>query len=197
MFSGIGKIFAVFACLGLLSGCSEKKKNKKLRLKQIILQVDDRMNNGRSMPVDLVFVYDTGLMEKLSNISAKDYFHNLDRILVHNPYAISIHRFEPIPGQMSISYNVEQAELRCSKKKKLVGVLVFSLYNNEKGSHRIDLTNYSKAFITFGPNFESVTPHKVLDAHMRYKNVEPSSAIASPRALKPFKDYSEIVKYTE
>lgn len=184
-----------------LSGCSsEKKKTKKPRFKEVVLQIEDNMNHGISMPVDLVLVYDADILKKLNTLSAKDYFQKLPNIVAENPYGILIYRWEPIPGQTTMSHNIDEyLKKKCNKKykkEKLVGVIIFSLYNNEKGNHRINATNYTKAFITLGEDFASVVPRKVLHNHSNNnKKYNHNHNRFLPRELIPFRDYEELSKY--
>jgi hypothetical protein len=159
-------MYKIIYCLVLalaLCGCSEKKKTSKYRLEKIKIQTHEHMNNDMSMPVDLVLIYDDELLEKLSSMSATEYFQKISDIYMQNISNMKIYRFEPYPGQSTEIYEIDY-----HNSKKPVGAIVFIRYNYNLSDYasgnikelgnKFVVTNYSNIQLFLGQNFASIAP---------------------------------------
>jgi len=103
----------------------------------IRVDISDAANQNSPVAVDIVVVSDERLLEKLKNMSAKEWFEKRDQIQRDYPQDTSVHvwSWEWVPGQI-----VPETELPW--KYNAVGAFVFADYLSP-GDHRIGLDPFS------------------------------------------------------
>ncbi|MEN8236384.1 MAG: hypothetical protein ABFQ95_02365 [Pseudomonadota bacterium] len=123
------------ACLVLgvlaLAGCSFFK-TPEVWINTVSLVVDQDANDNSATKVDVIIIYQEGLLDKLMGLSAGDYFRMSDQIRSDNPGALQVFRWEVAPGQCLFDVPVNIT------KSLPVGGIVFARYLSED-PHRIRL----------------------------------------------------------
>lgn len=118
-------------CILALAGCSFFKMPA-VWIDTVSLVVDQDANDNSATKVDVIIVYHEGLMKKLMELSASDYFRMSDQIRSDNPEMLQIFRWEVAPGQCLFDVPVN------IKGSLPVGGVVFARYLSD-GKHRIRL----------------------------------------------------------
>ncbi|MBV8467753.1 MAG: hypothetical protein JO218_17575 [Burkholderiales bacterium] len=109
------------------------------------IAADNRANLNSPVPLDIVFVLDNSLLERLNALPAAKWFEGRDEWLKTYPTQIQTKRFELVPGQ-EINVSADQFGV-----KHAYAVLVFANYL-DTGDHRIRVDQFHKGMLlTLGP----------------------------------------------
>lgn len=138
------QLIRTLACLAavlgvtLLSGCSSVKNffgpagTAYLEWKGLLVTAESTANQNTAVALDIVFVADPALLEKLSTLPASRWFAVRDDQLKTYPTALSVHNLELVPGQSRLLSAKDLGSPR------VAGVLLFANYRTP-GEHRLRL----------------------------------------------------------
>ncbi len=151
---------AVALGLTLLSGCSMKNLfgpagTARLEWKGLLVSANSNANQNTAVALDIVFVGDPEMLEKLSALPASRWFAVRDDQLKTYPTALSVHSLELVPGQSRLL----SAETLGSPR--VAGVLLFANYQ-APGEHRLRLPPVPDGgLVILGERSFTVTEHRL------------------------------------
>lgn len=121
----------VLVSLGLSVACGLPARTRNLfgGKVQMEVTVSPSLNGNTPVPVDVVVVYDKGLLEDLQGLSARQWFEQREQILRDNPKRLDTWSWEWVPGQ-EVATQVLEFDLGTA------GGLIFADYL-EAGDHRL------------------------------------------------------------
>ncbi len=137
-----------FLCLLLIliqGACSEAPPPvPQVFLEKAYISIDPKANLDTAIAMDLLVVYEDGLVETLFKRSALDYFENKEQILRDNPGQIDVWSWEVVPGQIVAPRSIIMTQPIPR------GAVVFANYLTP-GDHRIRLGKEMAVEIKLGP----------------------------------------------
>jgi type VI secretion system protein len=113
-------------------------------LGRLTITTEPGANGGLATEVDLVFVTDNRVYERIGQMKARDYFAQREQMVRDFPSGFKIRSFGLEPTQRQIAYKTEPP---CN----LVGTLLFVNYNNDK-PNRIRLKKAKAGTLALGPD---------------------------------------------
>ncbi|WP_439859133.1 type VI secretion protein [Pseudomonas sp. MBLB4136] len=130
----------LLASLALLTGCTFFVATA--RIDSLTLEVAPQANNGVPLAVDFVAVRDPALLQRLSQISARQWFAEREHYRREAGQLLEVWSLELVPGQFMES---SAPPLAGSKAAEL---LVFASYDSP-GAHRLRLAMHSRVWLRF------------------------------------------------
>ncbi len=98
----------------------------------ITLRIGANLNGDQPVPVDIVYVTDKDLMDRLATVSAHDWFAGKTQFLLDFPNGATVHHWELVPNGRSVSDSVE------GPLEKAIAAFLFADYTTP-GTHRARL----------------------------------------------------------
>jgi len=97
----IRKFLGLFFIL-IQGACSESPPPPvpQVFLEKVYVTIDPKANLDTAVAMDLLIVYEDGLVDTLFKMSALNYFENKEQILRDNPGQIDVWSWEVVPGQV-------------------------------------------------------------------------------------------------
>ncbi|HQS84124.1 MAG: hypothetical protein B7Y25_04345 [Alphaproteobacteria bacterium 16-39-46] len=149
--SWLGKFLGLLLIL-LQGACSETPPPvPQIFLEKAYISIDPKANLDTAIAMDLLVVYEDGLVDTLFKKSALDYFENKEQILRDNPGQIDVWSWEVVPGQVVAPRSIVMTQPIPR------GAVVFANYLTP-GDHRIRLGKELAVQIKLGPKDFSLSP---------------------------------------
>jgi type VI secretion system protein len=132
----------------LVASCGVKRKVSRLFAGDVKMQVtvSPRLNNNTPVPVEIVYLYDQGLLESVLQKSAQDWFANREQIIKDNSPRKKLESWywEWVPGQkfeepFDLSYRIGAR-----------GAVIFAGYASA-GNHRQAIDPQLNITLNLGP----------------------------------------------
>lgn len=151
------------------TSCGPPAPTAQIFLEVVEVTVDPKANQDTAVAMDLVVVYEEGLLNTLLKLSASAYFAQKKQIIRDNPGQIYIWSWEVVPGQIvpprqiklpqtsMVSSFFDIVSFNSKKIQKPQGGLFFANYLTP-GDHRIRVGKETGAKITLGPKDFSLQP---------------------------------------
>ena len=144
--------FLVFLFVLIQGACSgPPPPTPQVFLEKAYVSVDPKANLDTAIAMDLLVVYEEGLVDTLFKMSALNYFEKKAQILRDNPGQIDIWSWEVVPGQV-----VPPRDIALSQAIPRGGV-VFANYLTP-GDHRVRLGKETAVTIKLGSKDLSLVP---------------------------------------
>lgn len=122
-------ILSCAALLAIMAGCYGPL-TPGFFLSSVELRVDMDANDDSATAVDLILVYDEGLVKEFIGMPADKYFANAKQFRRDYPQNIEVFHWEVVPGQLIPSQRLQ------IKKSSPLGAFVYARYMTP-GDHRI------------------------------------------------------------
>lgn len=154
---------AAVLILASLSGCSSTglmnffgpSGTAYLNWKGLLVSADTDANQNSPVALDIVFVADPAMLEKLSTLPASRWFAQRQDYVKTYPTAISVYSLELVPGQSRLLPAKELGSPR------VAGVLLFADYGTA-GEHRLRLPPVPEgAQVLLGERSFTVTEYRL------------------------------------
>lgn len=120
----------------LVASCGVKRKVSRLFAGDVRLEVtiSSQLNDNTPVPVEVVYLYDQGLLESVLQKSAQDWFANREQFIRDNPPGRKFDswKWEWVPGQTF------EKPFRLSYRIGVRGAVIFAGYASP-GNHRQSL----------------------------------------------------------
>ena len=131
-------LLAIFLLLG--SGCSSISEmdlfTEDRALNNLIIFSDEKMNDGRPLSVDMVWIKDKSTQSVFSKIDSNEWFSKRNDLMKIFNGKISGIAWEIVPGQV-----IQEASINQTMPKNSYSILVFANYNTEN-KNAYELPNY-------------------------------------------------------
>jgi type VI secretion system protein len=115
----------------LLTGCqSNDQTYPDVNLETVNILLDADANENSATAVDLLMIYDKGLLKSIMSMNSRKYYNNLNQIKRDYPELVDIFHWELTPGQFIYNYPVTMRD------DTPYGAVVFADYYTP-GDHRI------------------------------------------------------------
>lgn len=123
----------LFPCLLALCiwGCGGAESPPGTCLERLSIVSSKKLNNFSGLRLQLACVYDKKLLDRLKQMEAKAYFHNIDQLRRDNPKNLVVFHWELIPSQVLEDYTPT-----IPREDDVYGLLVFADYHHQ-GKHRL------------------------------------------------------------
>jgi len=135
-----------------VAGCSSFSglfESAPVRAREIEIQVDPAANNNTATAIDLVILYDKGLLKEFLSLSSKDYFEKYNQLSRDYP-GVEVVRWEVVPGK-----KIPAEPLKYSRGTPKAAV-VFADYTTP-GQHRYSVGEGEKISVRLMENDFKVT----------------------------------------
>jgi type VI secretion system protein len=146
---------AAVLCLVGLAGCSMLfPSGEKVKWDELTLAASDEANNDSPVAVDVVFVADKTLLDRVAELPASKWFAARGDLVGTFPNSIRYQSWELVPGQRLV---VPGDQLR---GPRVAGVFVFADYPGP-GAHRVRVQRFDgRLVVQLGDNAFSVSSMK-------------------------------------
>ncbi len=143
---------ALFAALiFVLAGCSSGPPT--VQTETVDFEVGVKANDDNALAIDLVLVFDVGLIGQVSELTSATWFKTRDQIKLANPTGLEVQSLEVIPGQAAAHVEIT------GHRRDAFAAFVFAGYNSP-GPHRTRIDGMSSVLIRLGgKDFAVVVPH--------------------------------------
>ena len=151
--SGVGSgRFALFCALVfIVAGCSSGPPT--VQTETVDFEVGLKANDDNALAVDLVLVFDAGLIGQVSELTSATWFKTRDQIKLANPTGLEVQSLEVIPGQAAAHVEITD------HRRDAFAAFVFASYNSP-GPHRTRIDGMTSVLIRLGgKGFAVVVPH--------------------------------------
>lgn len=144
------RIFIIFAIIAIETSCGGGP-TPQVFLEVVDVTVAPQANQDSAVAMDLIVVYDDGLIDTLFKLSANSYFAQKQQIMRDNPGQIDVWSWEVVPGQV-----VPSRQIKFSQPIPRGGIF-FANYLTP-GDHRIRVGKETGVKITLAPKDFSLQP---------------------------------------
>lgn len=124
----------------ILTGCAPSFLSFGLKAKKIEISADRDANDSSPVAVDVLVVYDEGVLEKLAQLPASQWFGTREQWKLDAPTKLRVTELEMVPGSVAV------VRLGFRERYKAAGGLVFAGYPGA-GEHRLRVDDLSKISI--------------------------------------------------
>ncbi|MEI8393938.1 MAG: hypothetical protein WCF85_04325 [Rhodospirillaceae bacterium] len=127
--------------LALTAGCSSGPPT--IVTETIDFVVGAKANDDNALSVDLVLVFEPGLVAQVAGLTAATWFKTKDQVLLANPTGLETRTFEVMPGQTGAHVELS------SRDRNAFGAFLFADYAGQ-GPHRARIDGMSAVVLRLG-----------------------------------------------
>ena len=138
------RALALGAGVVALVGCSSGPET--IKTETIDLKVASHANDDNAVAVDLVLVFDPGLVASVTELTAATWFGTRDQVRLANPTGLEVQSFEVIPGQPDTHVEISDISERGSDA---VAAFLFAGYASP-GPHRARIDGMPAVLLRLG-----------------------------------------------
>ena len=138
------RVVALGAGVAALAACSSGPET--IKTETIDLQVGPHANDDNAVAVDLVLVFDPGLVAPVAELTAATWFTTRDQVRLANPTGLEVQSFELIPGQPDTHVEIDDVGERGSDA---VAAFLFAGYGTP-GPHRARIDGMPAVLLRLG-----------------------------------------------
>lgn len=114
-----------------------------MKTETVDFEVGVKANDDNALAIDLVFVFDVGLIGQVSELTSATWFKTRDQIKIANPTGLDVQSLEVIPGQAAVQVEITR------QRRRAFAAFVFADYNSP-GPHRTRIDGMSSVLIRLG-----------------------------------------------
>lgn len=144
--TGVGMLVALIV---VLSGCAAEEESSVFSLTSIQLTADRDANGNRPVAVDLVIVYDRGMIGALSGLTAAEWFDRKDQFGRDFENGFAVMGWEMVPENSLPETTIGEGQLKNAEGETAQAGFLFARYATP-GAHRARLESRSGLRVTLG-----------------------------------------------
>lgn len=119
-------------------GCTIVSDETVFSLRQVALKSSEDANRDKPVPVDLLIIYDAGMINAVASLTAADWFRRKSQFEKDFPKGFKVLGWEMVPDNTIAATDLAEADLENADGEPARAAFVFALYGTP-GEHRARL----------------------------------------------------------